>query len=94
MARENWSLMMVDIILVSGKIIKCMDLVNFFIKMVKLHMKGIGRMISFVGKVEFLMIDRRNYWEVLIFMILQILGKNGHIMKESLKMIQKMVKEK
>lgn len=71
-----------------------MDSVKYIIKMGKLHMKGIGKMISFLEKVEFIMIFQRSSWGRSIIMILLIWDKNGYTMKVSLKMIQSMEKEK
>lgn len=61
MERVDQNLMMVDFIQDNGKIIKCMDMVNYIIKMDKLHMRVIGIMINFMDLVEFLMIDHKNY---------------------------------
>lgn len=61
MERVDQNLMMVDFIQDNGKIIKCMDMVNYIIKMDKLLMRVIGIMINFMDLVEFLMIDHKNY---------------------------------
>lgn len=61
MERVDQNLMMVDFIQDNGKIIKCMDMVNYIIKMDKLHMRVIGIMINFMDLVEYLMIDHKNY---------------------------------
>ncbi len=61
MERVDQNVMMVDFIQDNGKIIKCMDMVNYIIKMDKLHMRVIGIMINFMDLVEFLMIDHKNY---------------------------------
>lgn len=61
MERVDQNLMMVDFIQDNGKIIKCMDMVNYIIKMDKLLMRVIGIMINFMDLVEFLMIDLKNY---------------------------------
>ena len=49
---EAFTSKMVDTIKDNGKMIKCTDLVNFIIKMEKLHMKDIGNMINSMGKEE------------------------------------------
>lgn len=57
MDKVSFNLMTEAIMLDNGKIIKCMATENYTIKMVKLHTKGIGKMISFVDLAEFSMID-------------------------------------
>lgn len=60
MVKEDSNLTTADTILASGKIIKCMDMVNCIIKMVKLHTKGIGRTTNFVVLEEYLTINQKN----------------------------------
>lgn len=61
MGRVDYSSMMVVFIRENGKIIKCMGMVNYIIKMDKLPMRVIGIMINFMDLVEYLMIDHKNY---------------------------------
>lgn len=72
MVRVGSNLMMVAIIPANGEIIKCMGMVNFIIKMDRLHMRETGKAINFVVSAEYSMINLKNLWIVLIFMILLI----------------------
>lgn len=94
MDRENCNLMMAGTIQGNGRIIKCMGLENCTMKMVKLHIKDTGRMISFAGKEEFLMIDPKDYQDLSITMILLTWEESGYIIKENSKVILNTVKGK
>lgn len=92
MDKEDQNLMMVVFIQENGKIIKCMDMVNYIIKMDKLPIKAIGTMINSMDLEEFLMIGLRNCWEDLIILILLIQVINGYTIKVILKVILNMEK--
>jgi hypothetical protein len=56
MVKENYNLMMEDIMQDNGKITRCMVMVGYIIRMDKLLTKATGKMINFLGLEEFLMI--------------------------------------
>lgn len=58
--KVNFNLMMGDTMLDNGKTIKCMALVNYIIRTVRLHMRVIGKMTNFVVLVAFSTTDLRN----------------------------------
>ena len=72
MVMVNFSLEMEVIIKVIGKIIKCMDMENYIIKMVRLPIKVNGLMINLMEKEEYLMIIHRMFLVLLIIMTLLI----------------------
>lgn len=53
----------------NGKIIICMDMGNFIIRIIKLPMRGSGLWISFMVKGKFVMISPRGFKGSLIIQI-------------------------
>lgn len=81
-------------ILVNGKMIKCMGMENYIMKMEELLMKEIGRITNFPVMEESLMSHQKKCWDHSIIEIFPILGINGCFMKEIFKMIVNMEKGK
>lgn len=77
---------------VNGRMIKCMGSANFTMKMVKLHMKAIGIMMSSTVKVEFTILSLLSLINSSITKIFLSLETSGHTTKDNLKMIPSMVK--
>lgn len=94
MDKEGFNFMKVDSIMVSGWMIKCMDMENCTTKMEELLMKEIGGIINFQALEEFLMSLQNKCKDPLILEILLILVINGFFMKGILKMIVSMGKAK
>ena len=83
---EFYILKMVAITRVNGKTIKCMDSVNFIMKMVKLHMRVTGMTINSMDKEEFITHSLLLLNRSLITKISLSLEIGGFIMKDNLRM--------
>jgi hypothetical protein len=82
MDMDSSSIKMVDIMKDNGKIIKCMDGVNFSMKVENLHMKVIGNRMNFMVLVRYIMIIQFLLNVDLILLILIIWKIIGNFMKE------------
>jgi hypothetical protein len=74
----------------SGKIIICMVLGNFIIRVKKLHMRGNGIWINFMEKAKYIMMIMSQFRVNLIIEIFKIWKKNGNYIKVNLIMMRKM----